>query len=314
MKNGRLLTVEFHIGRRRKIEAVSGENLDIGVGETLGLVGESGGGKSTIARSIVGLQKPTMGQIIFSGKDLSQCTIQQMKKIRPQIQMIFQDSVASLNPGRKIGKSIEEPLRVPGWADRQKRGRRTHEMMKAVDLDPEQMYSRYPHEFSGGQCQRVSLARALILDPRLLICDEPVSSLDVSVQAQILNLLEKMKQQFELTMLFISHDLAVVKNISDRVAVMYLGKICKIAAAEDLYRSPRHPYSALLLASIPEPVPEQKKVKRGAINGEMPSPADPPKGCRFHTRCLNAQDICSKVEPKLTRLKNRGLVACHFPL
>jgi peptide/nickel transport system ATP-binding protein len=217
------------------MEAVSGVSLDIGVGETLGLVGESGCGKSTVARSIVGLQRPTTGKIIFSGQDLSQCTIQQMKEIRPQIQMIFQDSVASLNPGRKIGKTIEEPLRVLGLADRRGRERLAHEMMRAVGLNPEQMYSRYPFEFSGGQCQRASLARALILNPRLLICDEPVSALDVSVQAQILNLLEKMKRQFELTMLFISHDLAVVKNISDRVAVMYLGKICEIAASEELY-------------------------------------------------------------------------------
>ena len=308
------LTVLFRFGRRKKIEAVSGVSFDIKVGETLGLVGESGCGKSTIARSIVGLQKPTKGKIIFSGQDLSQSTIQQMKAIRPQLQMIFQDAVASLNPGRKIGKSIEEPLRVLGLADRQERVHRTHEIMQAVGLDPEQMVSRYPYEFSGGQCQRVSLARALILNPRLLICDEPVSALDVSVQAQILNLLEKMKQQFELTMLFISHDLAVVKNISDRVAVMYLGKICEIAAAEDLYRSPRHPYSALLLESIPEPNPEQKKRKVDAVNSEMPSPMDPPPGCRFHTRCPNAQSLCSNAEPKLAELNGEGRVACHFPL
>jgi peptide/nickel transport system ATP-binding protein len=308
------LTVQFRMGRRRKIEAVSGVSFDIKVGETLGLVGESGCGKSTLAWSIVGLQKPTKGKIIFSGQDLSQCTTQHMKAIRPQLQMIFQDAVASLNPGRTIGKSIEEPLRVLGWADRQERAHRTHEMMQAVGLDPEQMYSCYPFEFSGGQCQRVSLARALILNPRLLICDEPVSALDVSVQAQILNLLEEMKQQFELTMLFISHDLAVVKNISDRVAVMYLGKICEIAAAEDLYRSPRHPYSALLLESIPEPNPEQKKRKMDAVNSEMPSPDNPPLGCRFHTRCPKAQNICSNAEPKLAAFNGEGKVACHFPL
>jgi len=319
LKNGKLLTVndltvQFRIGRRRKMEAVSGVSLDIGIGETLGLVGESGCGKSTIARSIVGLQKPTTGKIIFAGQDLSQCTNQQMKEMRPQIQMIFQDSVASLNPGRKIGKTIEEPLRVLGLADRQERERLAHEMMQAVGLEPEQMVSRYPFEFSGGQCQRVSLARALILNPRLLICDEPVSALDVSVQAQILNLLETMKQQFELTMLFISHDLAVIKNISDRVAVMYLGKICEIAAAEDLYQSPRHHYSALLISSIPEPDSEQRKRKKVTINGEMPSPVDPPPGCRFHTRCSNAQNICREVEPELAAIDNDGKVACHFPL
>ena len=308
------LAVQFRIGRRRKLEAVSGVSLDISVGETLGLVGESGCGKSTVARSIVGLQKPTTGQIIFSGHDLSQFTIQQMKRIRPQIQMVFQDSVASLNPGRKIGKTIEEPLRVLGLADRQERKRRTNEMMQAVGLDPEQMYSRYPFEFSGGQCQRVSLARALIVNPRLLICDEPVSSLDVSVQAQILNLLEKMKRQFELTMLFISHDMAVVKNISDRVAVMYLGKICEIASVENLYRSPRHPYSALLLASIPEPDPEQKKLKNEATKSVMPSSVDPPPACRFHPRCPNAQTICREVEPRLAGYDDEGKAACHFPL
>jgi peptide/nickel transport system ATP-binding protein len=308
------LTVEFRIGRRRMIHAVYGVSLDIRAGETLGLVGESGCGKSTIARSIVGLQIPTKGKIVFAGKELFHCNSQQRNAIRPQLQMIFQDAVASLNPGRKIGKAIEEPLRVAGMDNFRERRRLVHEMMQAVGLDPEQMASRYPHEFSGGQCQRVSLARALILHPRLLICDEPVSSLDVSVQAQILNLLENMKQQFELTMLFISHDLAVVKNISDRVAVMYLGKICEVAASEELYRSPRHPYSALLLASIPEPNPEQKKHKRFRINGEMPSPADPPPGCRFHTRCPNARDMCIEVEPELKGFPNEGQVACHFPL
>ena len=308
------LAVQFRIGRYRKIEAVSGVSLDIGVGETLGLVGESGCGKSTVARSIVGLQRPTTGKIIFSGQDLSQCTIQQMKEIRPQMQMIFQDSVASLNPGRKIGKTIEEPLRVLGLADRQGRERLAHEMMRAVGLDPEQMYSRYPFEFSGGQCQRASLARALILNPRLLICDEPVSSLDVSVQAQILNLLEKMKRQFELTMLFISHDLAVVKNISDRVAVMYLGKICEIAASEELYCTPRHPYSALLLASIPEPNSGQRNHKKDSVDSELPSPANPPPGCRFHTRCPNTRDMCIEFEPELKEFPNEGRVACHFPL
>jgi len=308
------LTVRFRIGKHRQIEAVSGVCLDIKNGETLGLVGESGCGKTTIARSIVGLQRPTAGKIIFSGHDLYQCTNHHIKEMRPKLQMIFQDAIASLNPGRKVGKTIEEPLRVLGLADRRERAHRAREMMMAVGLDPESMAPRYPHEFSGGQCQRVSLARALILSPRLLICDEPVSSLDVSVQAQILNLLETMKRQFELTMLFISHDLAVVKNISDRVAVMYLGKICEIAESENLYHFPRHPYSSLLLQSIPEPNPEQKTRKMNGINNQMPSPDDPPSGCRFHTRCPNARDICPEIEPELEGLVHGRQVACHFPL
>ncbi|WP_319407661.1 oligopeptide/dipeptide ABC transporter ATP-binding protein [uncultured Desulfosarcina sp.] len=308
------LVVDFRIGRRSTIQAVSGISFHIGVGETLGLVGESGCGKSTIARCIVALQRPTAGQVMFDGQDIWQFSHRQLRTIRPQLQMIFQDAVASLNPGRRVGRTIEEPLRVFGRVDRGERTRRAHAMMAAVGLNPERMADRYPFEFSGGQCQRVSLARALILEPSLLICDEPVSSLDVSVQAQILNLLREMKQRFGLTMLFISHDLAVVKNISDRVAVMYLGKLCEIASAENLYRSPRHPYTALLLASNPEPKPAAQGYPSEYINNVMPSPADPPRGCRFHTRCPNVQNICSKVEPKLTALYNEGQVACHFPL
>ncbi len=308
------LSVAFPLGRGSEIQAVSAVSFHIDRGETLGLVGESGCGKSTVARSIVGLQKPSAGEIVYDGEDLTQCSVQQFQAIRPQIQMIFQDAIASLNPGRRIGKTIAEPLRVLGNTDRHERMQQASIMMQAVGLDPDLMYSRYPFEFSGGQCQRVSLARALILNPRLLICDEPVSSLDVSVQAQILNLLEKMKQRFGLTMLFISHDLAVVKNISDRVAVMYLGKICEISPAENLYRTPRHPYSALLLASIPEPKPKQQKVKASGINHELPSSADPPSGCRFQTRCPNIQDICCLVEPELMDVDGTRQVACHFPL
>jgi peptide/nickel transport system ATP-binding protein len=308
------LTVTFPLGRRASIQAVSNVSFQVKRGETLGLVGESGCGKSTIARSIVGLQKPMAGKINYDGENLAQYSRKRLQAIRPQIQMIFQDAIASLNPGRKIGKTIEEPLRVLGIADRRERMKLACEMMQSVGLDPEGMYARFPYEFSGGQCQRVSLARALILNPRLLICDEPVSSLDVSVQAQILNLLEKMKQRFGLTMLFISHDLAVVKNISDRVAVMYLGRICEIASAEDLYRSPRHPYSALLLASIPEPDPERKQQERNSFNGDMPSPVGLPPCCRFHTRCPNAKDICSMIEPELAGFDSKGKVACHFPL
>ncbi|MDM8537277.1 ATP-binding cassette domain-containing protein [Desulfobacterales bacterium HSG17] len=249
----RNLVIEYNIGFRTRMQAVSNVSFEINAGETLGLVGESGCGKSSVARAIVRLLKPVSGRIYYNSEDLLNCTSQRLRKIRPGLQMIFQDAVASLNPGRKIGRTIEEPLRVLARTNRQECRQRACSMMKAVGLDPKQMYDRYPYELSGGQCQRVSIARAIITRPRLLICDEPVSSLDVSVQAQILNLLEKMKQQFKLTMLFISHDLAVVKNISDRVAVMYKGKICEIADAEELYSSPHHHYSKMLLASIPEP-------------------------------------------------------------
>ncbi|MEJ2037466.1 MAG: ATP-binding cassette domain-containing protein [Desulfosarcinaceae bacterium] len=308
------LTVEFRMGRRSRLRAVAGVSFDIGVGETLGLVGESGCGKSTLARSIVALEKPVGGRISYNGEELTHCSAHRLQTLRPQIQMIFQDATASLNPGRKIGKTIEEPMRVLGRGDRKERSRRSRNMMLSVGLDPERMYSRYPSELSGGQCQRVSRARALVLDPRLLICDEPVSSLDVSVQAQILNLLEMMKQHFSLTMLFISHDLAVVKNISDRVAVMYLGRLCEIAASEDLYHSPRHPYSALLLSSVLEAYPENKKTMAHNTKHEMPSPMNPPPGCRFHTRCPKAQSVCSRIEPELAARPGNRQVACHFPL
>lgn len=308
------LVVEFRIGRRAKIHAVSGVNFNIDFGETLGLVGESGCGKSTVARAIVGLQKPTGGQVYYGDEDLSRCTGEHLRKIRPDLQMIFQDSAASLNPGRKIGKTIEEPLRVLGKVDRHERLKRARSMMQAVGLDPDQMYTRYPFEFSGGQCQRASLARALIMKPRLLICDEPVSSLDVSTQAQILNLLEKMKRHFDLTMLFISHDLAVVKNISDRVAVMYLGKLCEIAPTEDLFKMPNHPYTAALISAIPSHGSGLPIGKVSVRDIEIPSPANPPSGCRFHTRCPNAQPPCFETEPSLLKMGKRRWVACHFSL
>ncbi len=248
----RMLTIAYRIGFKTEIQAVSKVSFEINAGETLGLVGESGCGKSSVARAIIRLLTPISGRICYDGEDLLKCTSRRLKEIRPGIQMIFQDAVASLNPGRKIGRAIEEPLRVLGKADRHERERRARLMMKAVGLDPDLLYDRNPHELSVGQCQRVSIARALITRPRLLICDEPVSSLDVSIQAKILRLLEEMKKRFDLTMLFISHDLAVVKHISDRVAVMREGALCEIADAEALYRSPTHPYSKMLIASMPD--------------------------------------------------------------
>jgi len=308
------LTVTFYIGRRTKIHAVSGVCFNIRTGETLGLVGESGCGKSTVARSIVRLQKPTAGRIIFDGFDLSGCTKAQLRTLRPDLQMIFQDAVSSLNPGRRILHTIAEPLRAAGKENNSGRLEQARKMMRTVGMDPDRMAHRYPFELSGGQCQRVSVARALILKPRLIVCDEPVSSLDVSVQAQILNLLEDMKQRFDLTLLFISHDLAVVKNISDRVAVMYLGKLCEIADAESLYRSPHHPYTNALLSAIPEPDPNQPLNNANLAHSEMPSPATPPPGCRFHTRCPEANQICTETEPHLSEVNPKHQVACHFPI
>ena len=308
------LVVAFKISAGRKIDAVADVSFHIQQGETLGLVGESGCGKSTLARAIVRLQRPTSGQVLFEGQDLAHCGKAALRRLRPELQMIFQDATASLNPGRKIGKSIAAPLRVSQRLDRADRYHRVREMMRDVGLSPEFGFDRYPYEFSGGQCQRISIARALISQPKLLICDEPVSSLDVSVQAQILNLLEDMKARYGLTMLFISHDLAVVKNICDRVAVMYLGKLCEIATGESLYRSPRHPYTAALLASIPNPEALQATPPPGLGSVEMPSPSNPPSGCRFRTRCPQAQERCAIEAPRLEGLAGQRQVACHFPL
>lgn len=318
-KNRALLTVnnlvvEFPMGRRLKIHAVSGVSFQIARGETLGLVGESGCGKSTLARGIVQLQKTTAGSIRFDGRELTRLRGKRLRELRPDLQMIFQDAAASLNPGRRVGRTIAEPLRVIGGIDRRERLRRARKLMNQVGLDPGQAFGQRPFEFSGGQCQRISIARALITRPRLLVCDEPVSSLDVSVQAQILNLLERMKARYELTMLFISHDLAVVKNVCDRVAVMYLGKLCEIADSQSLYRSPRHPYTAALLAAIPEPDPWRVHRKVNLQRAEIPSPASPPPGCRFCTRCPKVQDRCMESEPELARIAPGSQVACHFPL
>lgn len=308
------LVVEFVIGRRLKIQAVSDVSFKIESGETLGLVGESGCGKSTIARTIVQLQKPTSGRIWLNGQEITSCNNKQLRELRARLQMIFQDAAASLNPGRKVGRTISEPLRFIGKATRQERARMARALMEEVGLDPHQVYDRRPFELSIGQCQRISIARALITNPKLLICDEPVSSLDVSVQAQILNLLENMKACHELTMLFISHNLAVIKNICDRVAVMYLGKMCEIADSESLYRAPRHPYTAALMDAIPEFNRTRRSNKISLRGGEIPSPASPPSGCRFRTRCPRAQHRCSVNELVLTEEQPGRWVACHYQL
>ena len=308
------LVVEFALDRQRKIHAVSGVSFAIARGEALGLVGESGCGKSTVARAVVGLQPVTGGRIWYAGQDLARCDGPRLRALRPQLQMIFQDAAASLNPGRSAGASVAEPLRVLGGISRAARWHRAREMLTTVGLDPDQAFHRRPFEFSGGQCQRISIARALILNPRLLICDEPVSSLDVSVQAQILNLLSDIRRRHDLSMLFISHDLAVVKNVCDRVAVMYLGKLCEIAEAEALYRTPRHPYTQALLAAVPNPDPSRPPARTGLRTEEIPSPARPPTGCRFHTRCPRAADPCMTREPAMRPMGAGRQVACHFPL
>jgi peptide/nickel transport system ATP-binding protein len=308
------LVVEFCIDRGSKIQAASGVSFSINGGETLGLVGESGCGKSTVARAIVQLQKPTAGNIWFDGEDITGCSNDRLRELRPRLQMIFQDAAASLNPARRVGRTISESLRASREADRRSRRQMARALMQEVGLDPDHIYDRRPFELSVGQCQRVSIARALMMNPTLLVCDEPVSSLDVSVQAQILNLLEQMKARHDLTMLFISHDLAVVKNICDRVAVMYLGKLCEIAESKDLYQAPRHPYTAALLESIPAIYASRSHSKVKLRGVEMPSPANPPSGCRFRTRCPRAQQRCADKEPVLVEMGTGRRVACHYPL
>jgi peptide/nickel transport system ATP-binding protein len=306
------LVVEFDAGKRRKVHAVSDVSFQIAKGETLGLVGESGCGKTTVARAIMQLCRTTSGQVLFRGEDLTQADKERLRKLRPLFQIIFQDPISSLNPRRGVGVTIAAPLRIIGKGDRDERNRRACEMMESVGLDPAQAFNRRPFQFSAGQCQRISIARALMAEPELLICDEPVSALDISVQAQIINLLEEMRERYELTMLFISHDLAVVKNVCDRVAVMYLGKLCEIATSERLYRAPRHPYTDALLRAIPQPDPRQPQGKAEMLAGELPSPTDPPSGCRFHTRCPYAKERCAELEPQLNEIEPGHHVACHF--
>lgn len=308
----RNLVVEFDVGGGRKVHAVSDVSFRIEKGETLGLVGESGCGKSSAARAIMQLPKPTAGHVLFCGEDLTSAGKKRLRSLRPQFQMIFQDSVSALNPRRKIGKSVAMQLKIMGNGNRTRRKRLALDMLASVGVDPE-AFDRRPFEFSGGQCQRIQIARALMTNPKLLVCDEPVSALDVSVQAQIINLLEDLRKRLDLTMLFISHDLAVVKNVCDRVAVMYLGKLCEIAPSEILYRSPRHPYTAALLSAIPEPDPDRTARTAKLLSGEMPSPTTPPSGCRFRTRCPKAENRCAAEAPEMREIETGRQVACHFP-
>ncbi len=307
------LVVEFPAGRGRRVYAVSGVDFDLATGETLGIVGESGCGKSTTGRAIMQMPKPTSGRVEFEGRDLVGLSAADLRSARTRIQMIFQDPISSLNPRRKVWDSVADPLRI--W----KRGSEADiaalvdRVLESVGIDPTRARESRPHEFSGGQCQRISIARALVLDPSVLICDEPVSALDVSVQAQVLNLLEDLKAEFGLTMVFIAHDLAVVKNVSDRVAVMYLGRICEIADSDDLYARPAHPYTRVLLDSIPVPDPTVTP-QPVDLAGELPSPMSPPSGCRFNTRCPSADDVCRQEVPEMQPIGDGHYVACHHPL
>jgi peptide/nickel transport system ATP-binding protein len=308
------LVVEFPAAKKRTVKAVSGISLDVKAGETLGLVGESGCGKSTVARSLIQLPPPKSGSVVVNGVELTDLSEQGLRPHRTQLQMIFQDPISSLNPRRRVADIVAEPLQVWGPHDEEEQVKIVDRMLHAVGLDPEVARDKRPHEFSGGQCQRISIARSLVLGPKVLICDEPVSALDVSVQAQILNLLRDLKAEYGLTLVFIAHDLAVVKNVSDRVAVMYLGKLCEVAEPDDLYSNAAHPYTALLLESIPEPDPAVAIDVSMDQAGEIPSSIDPPSGCRFRTRCPQASERCANEEPQMREVSAGHYVACHHPL
>jgi oligopeptide transport system ATP-binding protein len=296
------------------VQAVDDVSFAVGEGETLGLVGESGCGKSTLARSILQLLKPTSGSVRFRGKELTDLSRRELRPLRREMQMIFQDPYASLNPRKRVGQIVGDPLKLHGLASGGELRNRVESLLDRVGLSPEH-YNRYPHEFSGGQRQRIGIARALALEPKMVIADEPVSALDVSIQAQIINLLEDLQDEFDLTYLFVAHDLGVVRHVSDRIAVMYLGKIVEIGPAEAVCTKPIHPYTASLLSAIPIPDPQKNRAREPIVlEGDVPSPANPPPACRFHTRCPKATDICSELEPQLIHYGNGHWAACHHPV
>jgi oligopeptide/dipeptide ABC transporter ATP-binding protein len=297
-----------------RVHAVDGVDLEVAPGETLGVVGETGCGKSTLARLICRLLDVTEGTIEFDGQDITRLKGEGLRQLRREIQMIFQDPYSSLNPRKRVGAIIGDPFDIHGLAEGKERKRRVQELMELVGLSPEH-YNRFPAEFSGGQRQRIGVARALALRPKLIVCDEPVSALDVSIQAQVINLLEDLQEEFQLTYIFIAHDLSVVRHVSDRVGVMYLGKVVELADAGRLYAEPKHPYTGALLSAVPVPDPDRAQQReRVILLGDVPSPIDPPSGCRFHPRCPKAQERCVHEEPPLEPKDAGDLAACHFPL
>jgi peptide/nickel transport system ATP-binding protein len=307
------LVIEYKNRRGGVVRAVAGVSFDINKGETVAVVGESGCGKSTLAKGVMQLVETKMGRVVLDGVEFSSLKGEQLRQVRPKIQMIFQDSVASLDPHMTVRELVEQPMKVWHKGDADDRRGKVDELLRSVNLDPEVVGNRKPTEFSGGQCQRVSIARALSLEPKLLVCDEPVSSLDVSIQSQILNIIQSMKKRYGLSLLFISHDLSVVRAISDRVIVMYLGKICEVSTPQKIVNSPAHHYTRALVASVPVPDPTVGR-RRAAIEGEPPSPVNPPSGCRFRTRCAAATALCAEQEPQLREVTPGQFVACHHPI
>ena len=305
------VVLDRHVG---DIKAVDGVSFSILRGETVGLVGESGCGKSTLGRTILRLYKPTSGRIVFEGHDITHSSETDLHPVRRRMQMVFQDPYASLNPRHSVGRIVGEPLRTHGMASRRDVGRQVAQLLGVVGL-PADAANRYPHEFSGGQRQRIGIARALAVSPKLIVCDEPVSALDVSIQAQVINLLEDIQNEQNLSYVFIAHDLGVVRHVSDRIAVMYLGKIVELSPAEELYERPIMPYTEALLSAVPIPDPDlARKRERIVLEGDVPSPINPPSGCRFHPRCRYATQVCKEIEPPLTDYGNGHLAACHHPL
>ena len=297
-----------------RVHAVDDVTLSVAEGETMGLVGESGCGKSTLGRCVVRLLEPTAGDVVFDGKSIGHLRARTLRPLRREMQMIFQDPYASLNPRKRVGTIISDPMRIHGIGDRKERKQRVEELLQVVGLSPEH-YNRFPHEFSGGQRQRIGVARALALRPKLIVADEPVSALDVSIQAQMVNLLEDLQDEFRLTYVFIAHDLGVVRHVSDRIAVMYLGKLVELSPAEELYRRPVHPYTEALLSAVPVPDPVIERTRqRIVLSGDVPNPLAKPAGCPFHPRCPHVQDRCRTEKPELRTTAPARTAACHFPL